>query len=378
MTVFIRTTETSGMDRYSQEIAQRLTSPVLTVDRYDDSEEARARVVRQLARMAEVVHFPNQHFGTMALRTRRFIITVHDLERLMISFDSEAPEDRANLVQDIAAIGQASHVVAVSQATKRDLIERMRVPEERITVTYNGVDHSVFRRHRVNGETPKFPYVLYVGSERERKNLRRMLEAFAVVKRDPRFADLRLVKIGGPGRNHKFRADTLRAIDEQGLRNDVVLVDAINDRALASYYAAAQALIYPSLYEGFGLPVAEAMASGCPVIVSNLTSLPEIAGEAGLLVDPYDIREMASAMIRVVTDQELASDMVSRGLVRARRFSWDDAAKATAEVHRKVESLARKRDRVADVIGGNDNHRANVAGAPALAYAGACAALDGE
>ena len=177
-------------------------------------------------------------------------------------------------------------------------------------------------------------YILYVGSERRRKNLGRLFEAFAALK--PELPELKLVKIGSAGRSKKFRDDTIKQLSSLGIAGDVIFVDHISELELAYYYSSATLLAYPSLYEGFGFPPLEAMACGCPVVTSNTSSLPEVVGEAGIMVDPYDTSSLVRAMRRVLTDSGLRNDMVRRGLEQAKKFSWERTAELTLQLYNKV------------------------------------------
>jgi len=187
-----------------------------------------------------------------------------------------------------------------------------------------------------------YPYVLFVGSEHPRKNFARLLRAFFKLKSEHRVKDLKLVKVGkAGGPEADFRQHTLQVINELNIPRDVVFTDYVAEENLPAYYSGAECFILPSLYEGFGFPPLEAMACGCPVIVSNATSLPEVTGEAAVRVDPYDIYGIARALEMVLTDEGLRRELVSKGLERARQFSWEKAARQTMEVYQSVErSLA--------------------------------------
>ncbi len=130
----------------------------------------------------------------------------------------------------------------------------------------------------------------------------------------------------------------MKKLASLGITEDVIFLDHVSELELAYYYSSAQLLAYPSLYEGFGLPPLEAMACGCPVVTSNTSSLPEVVGEAGLMVNPYDIDSLAQAMRQVLTDSELRDNMVRKGLEQSKRFSWEKAAEQTLEVYKKVGS----------------------------------------
>jgi len=330
--ILIVTTEKSGLDKYSQEIAKRLDVKKVESRRYLSLIEA-YRLSRIVQGMSDVVHLPNQHFARYALFLRNpFIVTVHDLVRSCFGFTRETIAERILLMFDRRCIKRASHIIAVSQATRNDLIKYLKIPEDRISVVYNGVDHNIFKPYDI--KLLDKPYILCVGSERPRKNLGRLFEAFAKLKGE--FPELKLVKIGGPGRSEKYREDTMKKLGALGITGDVIFVDHIPELDLAYYYSFAVLLAYPSLYEGFGLPPLEAMACGCPVVTSNNSSLPEVVGEAGIMVNPDDTDSLGQAMRRVLTDDKLRDDMVRKGLEQAKRFSWEKAAIETMEVYEKL------------------------------------------
>ena len=322
------------MDRYCHEMEHFLPVDVVHTRRYQLGLEAYL-LLRRLSAFRDVVHFPNQHFGRYALWARfPFIITVHDLERMYFPFGNESPIERVGLKLDALGIRRARRIIAVSESTKADLIRYTGISQDRITVIPNGVNHRVFRP---NGSKPaEFPYLLYVGSERPRKNLSRLLAAFAQLKRSGKFHNLKMVKIGSAGRSTTFREATVEAVKGLGLDGDVIFTQHLTDQQLSAYYSSAIALVYPSLYEGFGLPILEAMACGCPVITSNLSSLPEVAGDIALLVAPNNIEGLYKAMVRVVADTDLRRQLIARGLKHSHKFSWAQTAAATLEVYREV------------------------------------------
>lgn len=360
--VFVTTAGEGSMDRYAQKLAARLPVAKLETDIYERSAErfgvglasraalaslasdvAFVRALRSLD--AELVHLPNHHLGRYgAFLSRPYVVTVHDLIRY---FDLRGlgpfihrpnVRDRAYLRLDYAGIRRAAAVIAVSHTTRRDLYVHLGIPEERIFVVYEGVDHAVFRP--LPGRPLEEPYLLFVGSEHPRKNLPAVLQALALLKRKRRFRDLKLLKVGRPGgREAPFRARTLAAIAELGLERDVVFREGMSDEELARCYANAACLVLPSRYEGFGFPPLEAMACGCPVVVSTAGSLPEIAGGAALLVAPDDVAGLAAAAERLLVDPAARRELVERGLRRAHEFSWERAARETLAVY---ESLLRK------------------------------------
>jgi len=265
---------------------------------------------------------------------------VHDLARCCFNFDRETISEKILLNLDIRYIKRASHIIAISQSTKSDLVKYLRIPETRISVIYNGVDHNIFKPYEPYQMRPYHvtlshkPYILYVGSERRRKNLGRLFEAFATLRQE--FPELKLVKVGGPGRSKQLGSETLKKLSSLGITEDVIFVDHVFELTLAYYYSSAALLAYPSLYEGFGLPPLEAMACGCPVVTANTSSLPEVVGEAGIMVNPYDTSSLVQAMRRVLTDDKLRDNMVRRGLEQSKKFSWEKTAELTLQVYNKV------------------------------------------
>ena len=336
MPVLIVTTEQSGMDRYSQELAKRLDVKKITTRRYLSPAGA-YKLARSIRSVGDIVHLPNQHFARYAIFLNQpFIVTVHDLARCCFNFDRETISEKILLNLDIRYIKRASHIIAISQSTKSDLTKYLGIPETKISVIYNGVDHSIFKPYEPYQMMPNHkPYILYVGSERRRKNLDRLFEAFAILRQE--FPKLKLVKVGGPGRHIQFRRGLLKKLSSLDITEAVIFVDNISELSLAYSYSSAILLAYPSLYEGFGLPPLEAMACGCPVVTTNTSSLPEVVGEAGIMVNPYDTHSLVQAMRRVLTDDKLRDSMVRKGLEQSKKFCWEKAAEMTLRVYNKVD-----------------------------------------
>jgi glycosyltransferase involved in cell wall biosynthesis len=240
---------------------------------------------------------------------------------------------------------QASRIIAVSEATKRDLLELYGVEAERIEVVPHGVDARVFhpsspdeigrvrRRFGIEGQ-----YVLSLGGIEPRKNLPNLVRAFA---RLPARARPALVLAGGGVEWNPEGRDALQEVMRE-VRADVgervVLTGYVQEPDKVALLGGAEALVYPSLYEGFGLPVLEAMACGTPVVTSDLSALPEVAGDAAVLVDPRDPDAIASAIERVLGDEDLRRGLADSGMSRAARFTWEETARRTAAVlHRAAE-----------------------------------------
>jgi glycosyltransferase involved in cell wall biosynthesis len=250
------------------------------------------------------------------------VVTIHDL-----SFERH-PELMSRRDRFVfrtmvpRSVRRAARVLAVSESTKRDLIEHYRVSEQRIVVTPNGVD-SLFRPEgdRRDGA----PYALFVGTLQPRKDPIAALEALALVG-----GDLRLILVGPD----KGSGDEARRITSKlGLNGRVEFAGHVEQQELAELYRGAACLVFPSRYEGFGLPVVEAMASGTPVVATAAGSIPEIAGDAAVLVEPGDSVALAGGIERALADRER---LVRAGLERARLYSWAETARRTLAVYRQL------------------------------------------
>ena len=254
------------------------------------------------------------------LHPRRSVVTVHDLGYLYFP-EAHPPKQRWYLDHSTRwHTRTAAYLIADSAATKRDLIDRYRARPDRISVAYPGLDpalrrieaaHEIERvkvKYRIDGE-----YVLYVGTLQPRKNLSRLIEAFAACH-----LPLILVIAGKPG----WYYDQL--IKEAGSR--ARFVGYVDDADKAALLSGAKAFAFPSLYEGFGFPVLEAMACGTPVLCSNTSSLPEVAGEAALQIDPLQVAELARGLARITTDEDLRGTLIARGYAQAKKFTWQACA----------------------------------------------------
>lgn len=298
------------------------------------------RIALELAARSLVDHLDVLHVQYIAPPwfRGRLVLTVHDLAFLHVP-DSFRPVERWRLrVMVPKNIARADRVLTVSEFSKQDIITHYGIPAERVVVTPNGGTPlpapsdfaSACTRHGVRP-----PFVVSVGRLDRRKNLTRTLDAFAAARRRSSLPH-QLVLVG--------LDDTLSPeLDERmhraGLQESIVRTGLIPDQDLAALLKGADLMVYASLFEGFGLPVLEAMAVGCPVVTSRTSCLPEVAGDAAILVDPQDTEEIAAAIERVLTDATLRKDLSQRGRLRAARFSWRRTAERTLQVYL---ALARK------------------------------------
>jgi len=280
----------------------------------------------------------------VAPRTGRtpLVVTVHDLALLRFP-ELGTPALRRIVSLSRCAVAAAQRVIADSESTARDLRELLDVPVARIRVVYPGcsalgraptIDAARDRVRERFGLTR--PYLLHVGTIEPRKNLARLLGAYAQLRQ--RGGDVpTLVLAGAPG----WGTDGVhRAITALALGDAVRCIGPVADDDLPALYTAAEVFVYPSLYEGFGLPVLEAMACGTPVLTSNVASLPEVAGDAAVLVDPRDEGAIADAMAELLRDRQARDQLRARGAARARGFTWERCARETWTVYEEARAAA--------------------------------------
>jgi glycosyltransferase involved in cell wall biosynthesis len=233
----------------------------------------------------------------------------------------------------------ASMILTISEQSKRDIVRQLNVSPDKVTITYPAASPK-FRPvseqeiAQIRSQYSLGSFILTVGALEPRKNISRLLQAFALLRRSG--FSFQLVQAGPPG---WFFDGILAEANRLGLQDSVRFLGRVPLDDLVRLYNAASVFVYPSLYEGFGLPALEAMTCGCPVITSNMSSLPEVVGEAGMMIDPYDVQQLADAIQRVLEDKALAQDMRQQGLERASLFSWQRCARETLNVYHQVLGL---------------------------------------
>jgi glycosyltransferase involved in cell wall biosynthesis len=286
----------------------------------------------------DLFHAP--HYVLPPLTPCKSVVTIHDC--IHLRFPQYLP-NRLAYAYARSSLWFATHrsdrVLTVSEASKRDILRYFHVPEGKIDVIYNAIDERfgeppapeeierVRDRYQLNA-----PYVLYAGNIKPHKNLERLIEAFHMLRR----GDLEHVKMLIIGDEISKYATLRRAVHRYKLHKHVRFFGFVPDKTLAVFYRLARAFVFPSLYEGFGLPPLEAMASGTPVITSNISSLPEVVGNAALLIDPYDASAIADAMRRVLLDSDLREELRQRGLRRVAEFSWERSVRRVREIYEEV------------------------------------------
>ena len=284
----------------------------------------------------DVLHSPD--FIPPFHRNCKSIITIHDLAFLL--YPHFLTKESARYYSQIdQAVKCTDHIIAVSQSTKRDTIRLLGAPEHKITVIYEsanpiyrpindrGILEQTKSKYHITGD-----FILFVSTIEPRKNLPTLLKAYRQLL-DSYKSDVKLAVVGRRG---WLSEEVFTLVNELRLTNDVLFLGLVPVEDLLYLYNTAQLLVQPSFYEGFGLAPLEALACGTPVVVSNISSLPEVVGDAGLLVDPEDVSELTVAIWRILTDEALRTDLIAKGFKRAQSFSWGKTALQTLELYRRV------------------------------------------
>ncbi|MFY9703178.1 MAG: glycosyltransferase family 1 protein [Terriglobales bacterium] len=300
-------------------------------------------IVRRL--QCDVVHIPHLFWIPRGLNCP-YIVTVHDLlEHMYGSRNTSGLRRSVHFYLTRRVLRKAARVLAVSQFTKNEIEKLLAIPDRRIEVVYNAIDERFLHGHATNADHAliaeryqvNHPFLLYAGAIRPHKNVVRIIEAFSALKNELRkegqFPDLKLIIIGDDLSSHpRLRRTVVRG----GVQHDVRFLGFVPIEVLRIFYDVAKVFVFPSLYEGFGLPPLEAMAHGTPVVTSNTSSLPEVAGNAALLVNPENVFEIQRGLQRVLLDPALRAQMKQRGYEQAQRFSWTTSVSRILEIYREV------------------------------------------
>jgi glycosyltransferase involved in cell wall biosynthesis len=281
---------------------------------------------------ADLLHSP--HYVRPLLCSTPTVVTVHDCIHLL--FPQYLPNRLAWRYAHFMmgnAVRRSALVFTDSEASRHDILrfypwadpERVQVVPSALDATFLEVPdpeelERVKERYQIHGR-----FVLYAGNIKPHKNLERLVAAFGQLKQRPGCEDLKLCIIGDEVNRY---GSLRRTVEGAGVRADVRFFGFVPDRTLAVLYRLAAVFAYPSLYEGFGLPPLEAMASGTPVVTSRVSSLPEVVGDAALLVDPYSVEDIAQALLRALEDEALRAQLIERGYARVKTFSWESSVRA--------------------------------------------------
>ena len=293
------------------------------------------------AHQVDLIHVPHTFWRPLITKAP-FVITVHDLLDYM--YRARTNNGARRMMHSYftrQVMHHAARIFAVSNFTKRDVGRFFNVKPEKIEVVYNALDENFLRGHSTAAEQAIIrgryqvdsPFLLYAGRISPHKNVARIIEAFSALKgelaKDASYPDLKLIIIGDEVSKNP---DIRRAVIRSGMQHEVRFLGFVPIDVLRVFFDMAKVFVFPSLYEGFGLPPLEAMAHGTPVVTSNTSALPEVVGNAALLVNPENVFEISRALQRALTDQTLRARMKAAGVEQVQRFSWETSVRRMVEV----------------------------------------------
>ncbi|WP_276957953.1 glycosyltransferase family 4 protein [Allomeiothermus silvanus] len=307
-----------GIGRFAQEVIQRLPE----AERISDGPPLLSPVEPlwlsiEVSRRRPGVYF-TPGFNPPLWSNVPVVFTIHDLIHLRFGEESSFLKHLYYRFVVQPAASSSARLLTVSEYSKQEILNWIRLPSDRVDVVYNGVSEAFTEEGSIYA--PGYPYLLCVSNTKPHKNLKRTLKGFSWSGIS---SEVKLLLRISPS------PQIIEYLYKLGIQDRVVFVEQVTDEELAALYRGAVALLFPSLYEGFGLPALEAMACGTPVLASNVTALPEVVGEAGLLVDPFDVEAIAHGICRLVGDSALREELKRKGLERAKQFTWERTAELT-------------------------------------------------
>ncbi|EKQ50523.1 MULTISPECIES: glycosyltransferase family 1 protein [unclassified Clostridium] len=241
------------------------------------------------------------------------------------------------------SVERSDKIITISESSKKDIMKFLNIDESKIEVVYCGVDYDRFNKSYSEEEKLKIrekynlpkDYILYMGTLEPRKNIESIIEAFEIFKREDGLANEK-VKLVIAGKKGWLFESIFNLVDKLNLKDEVIFTDYVDENDKPLIYNMASLFLFPSLYEGFGIPVLEAMASSVPVITSNVSSLPEVAGDAAILVAPKDIKSIAKYMNEILINEELKKDLVKKGHEQAKKFTWEASAQKVYNIYKEI------------------------------------------
>jgi glycosyltransferase involved in cell wall biosynthesis len=287
------------------------------------------------------IDFFHATFTPPPMFTKRLVFTMHCFSNFARpDFYNPIVAWRLNQLMKIA-LKRAAQILCVSGSVLDEVHRAFRVPRDRLSVVYNGVgSHFVHTPPEEARRAVKerfgidYPYLLFVGKLQARKNVRRLIEGYAIYRRETG-SDARLLLAG---KRNQTGDDLDQTIARLGLQEHVVQAGYFKPTDLPLLYSGARLFAFPSLFEGFGIPVIEAMACGTPVLTSTVTSLPEVAGDAAVLVDPTSVEAIAEGLVRIERSPDLRDGLIARGLSRAKQFTWQQCARSTLQAYERMNA----------------------------------------
>jgi glycosyltransferase involved in cell wall biosynthesis len=286
-----------------------------------------------LSRKVDVVHYPTHMESPLSLKFFQTVLTFHDLVPL-VHPETSTEDIVRKFNRCVERLRYVDELITDSEFSKREMVDKMGIEPGRVTVCYPGVDQAFFISEAKEDVVQKYsegsPYILFVGTLEPRKNVEAIVEALAGIERP----ELKLLLVGKEG----WGIERIRTkVRDMGLNQRVVFLGYVPEEDLPFLYQGADVFVYPSFYEGFGIPILEAMAAGTPVVTSNVSSLPEVAGDAALYISPDNVREILEAIKGVLGNRQVRKELRVKGIKKAREFTWDKCARDALRVYWRVK-----------------------------------------
>jgi glycosyltransferase involved in cell wall biosynthesis len=341
-----RTDQVFGTSKYTNEIFNRIKGVALNKIEYPQIGTSRRvdgalkrtiypMLVKHKVHDTTIKHITNQDLA--------FLLTCMDLHPSIVTCYDLIPVAYYHNYSlfwkmNLKGLQKADLIITISEFSKQEIIRLTGSPQSKINVIYPGVDLTHYFPKRDRSILEKFgislkdPVLLFVGSEESRKNIGIVIRALARLKTI--IPGIKLLKVGGSQMGGD-RKSLMHLIHQLKLENDIIFTGQVAEKELPRYYNAADIFIFPSIYEGFGLPPLEAIACGCPVICTNSTSLPEVIGDAGIFINPDNTGELVTIIQEILNNKELREDLMNKGVERAKLFSWDKSAQETMVLYEK-------------------------------------------
>lgn len=326
-------------DQVNEKIITYSSSIKLPYARYLNYLFIYPRVIKKEQREDTIKYLAHQELAYLYkyFNFKKSIIICHDI---IPFFYPASVINKLFFLSCMKYINKATVIITDSDNTKEDLIKYFNCSSAKIHTIYPGVNDefkqlkvtkgNIFKKYNIPSG---FKYILYVGSEAKNKNMEKLLESFSKLEKENK---LYLIKIGNVG-DKSSRKKTLKIIRKLKIKN-IKIIDFVPEKDLILFYNSVSLFVYPSLYEGFGLPPLEAMACGCPVITSDISSLPEVCGDSAYYIDPHDVNNIGNAIKKVLNDESLREKMIKRGLNQAKQFSWKKTAKETLAIYKEISN----------------------------------------
>ncbi len=320
----LRTDEKFGMSKYQSEIHSRLTDIKLNRIEYPNVSK-----ISGINKLVELIAYPfivkkkvnKNNIKNITRQDLAFILELTGLEKTIVTCHDIIPIAYYNTPSPLwklnaKGLKKAERIITVSEFSKQDISKYIKYPEENIEIIPPAVDHNLYYPNRSKECLLKYnigdddKVILYVGAEEPRKNIQFLINSFSKLKN--KISHVKLLKVGTP--NYLFvRKKLLKQIEALNLQSDIIFTGYVSETELAEIYNAVDLFVFPSLYEGFGIPPLEAMACGTPVITSNTSSLPEVVGDAAIIADPYDVNKFAEEMYELLINESLKEEMIKKG-----------------------------------------------------------------